>query len=115
MILSSLTAETNLYGPVPTGLASKDFSWSEPTGKLVSALGTTFTTEMRGPKPGKAYFRANSTVLASSALTSWMNGMNCENSDLLAGSITRVKENTTSSAVTGEPLWNTAPSLMATW
>src|SRR6478752_3359648 len=115
MILSSLTAETNLYGPVPTGLASKDFSWSEPAGKLVSALGTTFTTEMRGPNPGNAYFRVNSTVLASSALTLWMNGMNCENRDLFAGSMTRVKENTTSSAVTGVPSWNVAPSRMATW
>ncbi len=84
-------------------------------GKLARALGTILTTEMRGPKPGKAYLRVNSTVLASTAFTSWMNGMNCENRDLLAGSMTRVKEKATSSAVTGVPSWNLAPSRMVTW
>ena len=73
------------------------------------------TTEIRGAKPGKAYFSENSTVFASTALTSLMNGMNWENRDLLAGSMTRVKENTTSSAVTGGPSWNLAPSRMVTW
>ncbi len=94
---------------MPTGLASKAFR------SVARALGTTFTTEMRGPKPGKAYLSVNSTVLASTGLTSWMNGMNCENRDLFAGSITRVKEKATSSVVTGVPSWNLAPSRMVTW
>ncbi len=78
-------------------------------------MGTTLTTEMRDAKPGNGYLSVNSTVLASTGLTSWMNGMNCENRDLFAGSITRVKENATSSVVTGAPLWNLAPSRMVTW
>ena len=49
-ILSSLTAEMSLYGPVPTGLAS-NASASAST----SALGTIFTTPRSRVPSGNGY------------------------------------------------------------
>ena len=106
---SSLTADTRLYGPLPTGARSKAAGSA-----LTTASGTILMTEMRALKPGKGYLSLNWTVESSLAETESMKGMKPANSDLFAGSRTRWKENTTSAVVTGSPLWNVAPSRSCT-
>ena len=78
------------------------------------ALGTILTTLRRSATREKAYLSLMVTVPASLASTLSMKGRNWEYSDLLAGSSTRVKEKTTSSAVTAEPSENFASLRSAT-
>ena len=98
-----------LYGPLPTGFMSNFLASASTT-----ALGTILTTLRRSATREKAYLSLMVTVPASLASTLSMKGRNCEYSDLLAGSSTRVKEKTTSSAVTAEPSENFASLRNAT-
>lgn len=97
-------AETNAYGPEPTGLASNALG----SGSTIF-LGTIRATAIRDGKSAKAYVSLNSTVLVSMASTVSMNGTNCAISEAFFGSRMRSKLNTTSSAVTGDPSWKVAP------
>lgn len=103
-ILSSRVASTNLYGPEPTGLASKAFG----SGSTIF-FGTIRATAIRDGKSAKGYFSLNSTVPASTAFTVSMKGTNCAISEAFFGSRMRSKLNTTSSAVTADPSWKVAP------
>lgn len=97
------------YGPVPIGSASN------PSGSAsTAAFGTILTTARRSASTPVGNLRVKVTVVSSVASTESMNGMNWVYSEALSGFSTRSKENTTSSVVTGEPSWNTAPSRRAT-
>jgi hypothetical protein len=105
MILSSLTAESILYGPVPVGRESK-----ATLSASTRALGTILTTERRSRASAVACLSVITTVLSSTLAIDSTNGRKVRYSEALAGSSTRWKEKTTSSAVTGVPSWKTAPS-----
>ena len=98
-----------LKGPDPVGLMSKALASASTI-----ALGTILTTLRRSATNEKAYLSLIVTVPASLASTLSMKGRNWEYSDLFAGSSTRVKEKTTSSAVTAEPSENLASWRRAT-
>ena len=106
MILSSFTAETNLNGPEPIGCASN----ADCPTLSITCFGTIFTQVKRLANKANGYFSLNSTTLSSTAFTLSTKSINITNSDLLAGSIIRLKEYTTSSVVTGAPSWKVAPS-----
>lgn len=96
-------------GPEPTGFESKAFGSAS-----TAAFGTIFTVDSRSANTPVGWRRVKVTVVSSFFSIVSMKGMNCEYSDAFAGSLTRSKEKTTSSTVTGEPSWKTAPSRRVT-
>ena len=110
LIPDSLDALSILKGPEPIGAVSKAF---DASASAVFAFGRILMTAIRSENRANGYFSLNSAVVASLAVTESMNDTKpCISGGALgsAGLRTRVKDQATSSAVTGVPSENLAPS-----